>query len=180
MSVNKVHTIPDWNIPTYPTKKKVTPKKKPPIDPFAFSHEDRVLRERTAELQRLINQYTQERQELISQLKRREELRNTSRLRTVQLYVLRLEDDCWYVGMTYNPLKRFKAHKDGKGAQWTKVHPPIEIHEIRPTEQYIQDRAARLEDDLTLEYAMLYGPEYVRGGGYCQARPLWPDMVTDR
>ena len=176
MSKNIVYTIPDWDLPSYstpPKKKKVVK----PVDPFAFSHIDNDLKKRASIITKQINNLKQEHHEIITALKKRELLRNQNRLRKVQLYALRLEDNCWYIGMTYDPIKRLARHKTGKGAQWTKVHPPIELFETRETNEYIQDSAAKLEDDMTLEYALKYGTEYVRGGGFCQAKPRWPNTV---
>lgn len=96
---------------------------------------------------------------------------------TVKLYALRLQNNCWYIGMSYDVDRRFTKHLRGKGAKWTKLNHPIEIHETRDTNLYSQDEVARLEDDLTLEYALLYGSDKVRGGGYCQTKPLWPDII---
>ena len=47
------------------------------------------------------------------------------------LYVLKLEDNCYYVGITSNtPEYRFKQHQAKfMGAAWTKKHRPIEIIE---------------------------------------------------
>jgi predicted GIY-YIG superfamily endonuclease len=96
----------------------------------------------------------------------------------VWLYALRLEDNCWYVGMTYNVQRRFEKHFSGKGAAWTKRHKPIEIVEQRQTDCILQLDAAKLEDDMTLEYALKYGGDNVRGGGYCQVKYVrWPDVV---
>lgn len=178
MSLNKIYTVPDYDIPTYTTKKK-RKKKTKPVDEFAWSHTDIELTKRKNALMRQIENLQQERREVIKALKDREKLRNSGRLREVQLYALKLEDDCWYIGMSYDPVKRLLKHKKGKGAQWTRHHPPIEIHETRVTGKYIQDEAAKLEDDMTLEYAMKYGSMYVRGGGYVQAKPKWPEMVLD-
>jgi predicted GIY-YIG superfamily endonuclease len=178
MSENKVYTVPVWDMPTYnrkPKKKKV-PK---PVDEFAWSHTDRTLTERSVQLLKEINKLKQERKEVVEALKKREKLRNLNKMRIVTLYALRLEDDCWYIGMSYNPQKRFLKHKSGKGAHWTKLHPPIEVYETRPTKHYIQDDAAQEENDMTFEYALKYGSMYVRGGGYVQARPYWPDMILD-
>lgn len=95
--------------------------------------------------------------------------------RKIQLYVLQLEDNCWYVGQSRNVEKRFnRFHMKGKGANWTKLHKPIAIHEIRETNTNVDSEAALLEDKLTLEYAEKYGTAFVRGGGYCQTKPIWP------
>lgn len=162
----------------YPSIKPKAKKKIPkPVDTFAFSHEDRVLKQKAFDLLRQIEKLTQERKEVVEAMKKREMLRNKGKLRQVRLYALELEEGCWYIGMSYDPVRRLVRHQNGKGAQWTKLHKPIRIHEVRETYEYIQDNAAKLEDDMTIEYAMKYGKHKVRGGGYCQAKPYWPDVV---
>ena len=89
------------------------------------------------------------------------------------LYVLRLQNGCYYVGMSRNVELRFKKHLRGKGAKWTKLSPPIEIVETIPTELISDSEASKLEDQLTIKYARKYGKDKVRGGGYCQTRPHW-------
>ena len=42
-------------------------------------------------------------------------------------YVLELEGDNYYVGLTSNLPRRIKEHFSGKGAQWTKIHPPRKV-----------------------------------------------------
>lgn len=103
----------------------------------------------------------------------------------IMLYVLRLEHDCWYIGMSRNVDKRFKSHSKGK-AWWTNTHKPIEIFEKRETGLTSDSAASKLEDELTLEFARKYGTDRVRGGGYCQRKPIWPidlrgldDQLTD-
>lgn len=96
---------------------------------------------------------------------------------TIKLYALRLEEDCWYIGMSRNPERRFKKHGTNKGAQWTRLFLPIEIAEIRDTGLLDDAEACRMEDDMTIEYAMKYGSDKVRGGGYCQRKPRWPDVI---
>lgn len=86
------------------------------------------------------------------------------------LYVLRLEDNCWYVGSTSNIYSRFKQHQEqnGRGSKWTELHRPIEIYETRKIGITTESEAAKYEDIVTLEYMNKYGKEYVRGGGRCQ------------
>ena len=95
------------------------------------------------------------------------------------LYVLKLEDDCWYVGTTRNVERRFKTHYKGKGAIWTKEHRPIEIHQSGNTGLVSDSEACRLEDKVTIEYVRRYGTQKVRGGGYCQRSPNWPDYIIE-
>lgn len=94
-----------------------------------------------------------------------------------QLYALELESGCWYVGMSRNPQRRFKRHGTPKGARWTELHKPTRIHETRATNILVESEAGKLENDMTLEYALKYGSEVVRGGGYCQRKPVWPDVI---
>lgn len=80
------------------------------------------------------------------------------------LYVLRLQDDCWYVGTTNDLQRRVSDHSRGQGAAWTKAHPVIKLYESMPCPDPL------LEDYKTKEYMRRYGMDKVRGGTYCQIR----------
>ena len=95
----------------------------------------------------------------------------------IKLYVLKLEDNCYYVGMSRNVEGRLKRHKKGKGAMWTTRHRPIEIFKLVDTGLTNDSEAAQMENELTIEMARLFGPDKVRGGGYCQQKPRWPDEL---
>lgn len=43
------------------------------------------------------------------------------------VYILLCSDNSLYTGITNDLNKRFAAHKNGKGAQYTKSHKPIKI-----------------------------------------------------
>lgn len=43
------------------------------------------------------------------------------------VYILQCEDGSLYTGYSNNVEKRFLAHKNGKGAKYTKSHKPIKI-----------------------------------------------------
>lgn len=45
------------------------------------------------------------------------------------IYVLKLENDKFYIGITYNLNFRFAQHLAGEGSNWTALHKPIKIHE---------------------------------------------------
>ena len=49
-----------------------------------------------------------------------------------QIYVLRLENDRWYVGRTKNVLQRYQEHLNGLGSEWTKIFVPLELVETVP------------------------------------------------
>lgn len=93
--------------------------------------------------------------------------------RPILLYALQLQNNCYYIGMSRNVDRRFKAHKKGKTI-WTKENPPISIIEVRETGLTSDSEASILENEMTLEYAREYGIKFVRGGGYCQRKPVWP------
>lgn len=76
------------------------------------------------------------------------------------LYVLELEDDKWYVGKTDDVQRRFKQHKDGGGATWTREYRPIKICNTTPND------SPHAEDNLTKDYMKKYGVNNVRGGSY--------------
>ena len=79
------------------------------------------------------------------------------------LYVLKLEGDNWYVGMSYNLNIRWAQHWSGNGAKWTKLHPPISVERVifDATEEGIENR-------ITLQMMEIYGNDKVRGGSYCK------------
>lgn len=145
---------------------------------FAFTKTDDGLHKRLHELNDSIKLLKIEQRAVLRAIKDKNSLKKKGALQTVKLYALELSDGCWYIGISFNPSKRFVRHTNGKGASWTKLHRPIRIAEIRPTEFFDQDEVAALENDMTFEYALKYGSSYVRGGGFCQSKPRWPELIT--
>lgn len=83
-----------------------------------------------------------------------------------QVYVLELEDGYYYVGIAFDVAKRFQEHLAEEGANFTRLHKPIRIVEQLCSGTCSQDKARKLEDEKTLEYALKYGAEKVKGGRY--------------
>lgn len=156
-------------VPNY-KKQKPTKLYNPKPESMVLMHE---LRDNTQKIHNLRNRN----REIKRLLKGQKLIKNNYFDKPIQLYALRLEDRCWYVGMSRNPERRFTKHGGNKGAMWTREHKPIEIIEIRQTGSTDDGAVNLLEDDMTLEYALKYGSEFVRGGGYCQRKPRWPDVV---
>lgn len=77
------------------------------------------------------------------------------------VYILKLEDDCWYVGTTSNFNYRLAQHNCGQGSKWTRAHKPVAIAEVLVG-------GTAVEKAKTLEYMSRYGFKVVRGGGWCQ------------
>ena len=78
------------------------------------------------------------------------------------VYVLELEDDCYYVGITYNLNNRLSQHWEGTAAKWTKLHKPVAVILIEfPS-------SMERENELTLEFIKTYGADKVKGGRYCK------------
>jgi len=84
------------------------------------------------------------------------------------VYVLELEDDCWYVGVTSHLNSRLAEHfgLQGrcKGANWTSQHKPLAIHEV-----VVGDY--QTENEMTEEYIAMYGADKVQGGKYIKRSP---------
>ena len=78
------------------------------------------------------------------------------------LYVLKLENNKYYVGTTYNLNIRYAQHLQGHGAKWTRLHKPISIIEVRIP------ATSGLENSVVKEYFDKFGKENVRGGSWCQ------------
>lgn len=84
------------------------------------------------------------------------------------LYTLELKESHFYVGTTTNPAARLKEHRNGAGAEWTRLHPPLcfsQKYKLRKLD--CSDEAARLQEDMHVKAVMLdRGIESVRGGSY--------------
>lgn len=80
------------------------------------------------------------------------------------LYVLRLVDGKYYVGITSRPEDRIAEHKEGRGAKWTKRFPVINVELLQAFDKPIPEcKAVELETLKTIELCTLYGYENVSG-----------------
>ena len=79
------------------------------------------------------------------------------------LYILKLENDKYYIGISANLQKRLDLHFTNRGSTWTKKHKPIEVVET------IENGSKKLEREKTLEYMRIYGYQNVRGGAWCSS-----------
>ena len=86
----------------------------------------------------------------------------------ILLYVLKLEDGCYYVGQSAEVHKRIQLHNVGKGAAWTRLHAPLALIECKRTWTSDRKSAETKENLLTLEMMKKYGWQKVRGGWFCQ------------
>ena len=87
------------------------------------------------------------------------------------VYVLRLEDDCYYVGITTNLNLRYCQHVTGRGgSKWTRLHKPIEIVSV-----VVGDNTR--ENEITRELMRTHGWENVRGGPYCRVEMKQPGFL---
>ena len=78
----------------------------------------------------------------------------------VCIYILKLQDNKYYVGKTDNFEKRKHEHINGIASCWTKKYKLISV------EQIIKDASPYDEDKYTIEYMGKYGINNVRGGVY--------------
>ena len=92
-----------------------------------------------------------------------------------QIYTLQLEHGCWYVGCSNNWMERFKAHKEGRGASWTRLHRPIKCVSHTRGDEGDEELA-------TLRLMARYGVDVVRGGAYTtpELSPAVEGMLEDR
>jgi len=82
------------------------------------------------------------------------------------LYVLKLEDSKYYVGITSKSVEeRYEEHIRGfGGAAWTRLHKPLGVHDQRDLGFISEKRAKNFEDRVTRKYIRKYGIDNVRGG----------------
>lgn len=88
----------------------------------------------------------------------------------VTIYILKCEDDKYYVGKTYqkDPYNRIQDHFNGNGSLWTQKHQPLEVMSV------ITHCDDEDEDKHTKIMMKKYGINNVRGGTYCRIK-LRPD-----
>lgn len=78
------------------------------------------------------------------------------------VYVLKLEDNRYYIGRTSNFVQRMNEHFTNNGALYTKKYKPIKIKEV------VEEKTCYDERDKTLEYMEIYGWKNVRGYAWCR------------
>ena len=78
------------------------------------------------------------------------------------IYILKLENNKYYVGKTNNIESRLENHFNNNGSFWTKKYKPESIVEI------IKNCDEFDEDKYTLKMMKKYGIENVRGGSFCK------------
>lgn len=83
----------------------------------------------------------------------------------IHLYVLELEDDCRYVGITKNVQEALKDHQKGFH-EFTKKHKPIKILSSRELKTNDFNKAREKEDLETQKLMREFGIDKVRGGKY--------------
>lgn len=74
------------------------------------------------------------------------------------IYVLKLQQNKWYVGKSDCISKRYDQHVSGQGSSWTKTYRPVCVH------QTFEDKT---EDMIVISFMRRYGVENVRGGSFC-------------
>lgn len=82
------------------------------------------------------------------------------------LYILKLEEGKWYVGITSKtPQERFAEHRLGKrAAYWTMRHKPIEIELVEDLGVVSKQHAEKYENEITRKLMKERGLNNVRGG----------------
>ncbi len=84
------------------------------------------------------------------------------------LYVLALQGDRFYVGLTSDLDRRLEQHFTAGGAEWTRIHRPLRVVHSINTGTRDRLRAEAMEDEATVALMMSFGIEAVRGGHYSQ------------
>ena len=86
----------------------------------------------------------------------------------IKIYVLKLENNKYYVGQSIDTENRLKFHIKGKlSSEWTKKHKPIDEIELIETNFTEVNQAMFLENSITINYMKKYGWKNVRGGDFC-------------
>ena len=84
-------------------------------------------------------------------------------------YILKLENQKWYVGISQDPKTRIKKHFAGKGSAWTRFHKPLEVMTLKEIKE-----PSIWEKEKTLSMMRDKGWKNVRGYAWCQVNLKYP------
>lgn len=83
------------------------------------------------------------------------------------IYVLKLENDCYYIGYTNRFEKRMEQHFfDCKRVIWTNIHHPMKIIKVIDISKVEIPDYNKYESAETIRFMQEYGIEKVRGGDF--------------
>lgn len=88
------------------------------------------------------------------------ELKHPMPEKEICIYILKCQEEKYYVGKSTNINKRLKQHFKNKGSMWTRLYKPLQIYEIRRNCDDFD------EEKITLQYMKKFGINNVRGGSY--------------
>ena len=89
----------------------------------------------------------------------------------VYIYVLKLQQNKYYIGKTNNPSFRIDSHFQSDGSAWTKIYKPIEFELIPNCDEYDENKYTQI-------YMSQYGIDNVRGGSFVQVELCEKDKET--
>ena len=81
----------------------------------------------------------------------------------MKVYILLLENNKYYVGITNNLPQRLHSHFSGHGGVWTNLYHPIKVVEV------VDAPYKEVEKEYTLKYMKEFGWENVRGYAWTSA-----------
>jgi len=90
------------------------------------------------------------------------------------IYVLKLNEDRYYVGRTSNILRRMEEHFTNNGAVYTKAYKPIKVIEVEEEKSRDDERIK------TLQIMEKYGWEKVRGACWCCLEIKKPNIERNK
>lgn len=76
------------------------------------------------------------------------------------IYILKLENNKYYIGKTNSPYFRIEDHLSGSGSVWTNKYKPLELIDIFKGDDYDENKYTQI-------YMDKYDIENVRGGSFC-------------
>lgn len=82
-------------------------------------------------------------------------------------YVLELTGGHYYIGISSDIVNRTRQHQHGKGAVWTRLHPPIRVLFQREHDVENDTAAEKIENEMTVKLMVEHGWRLVRGGYFC-------------
>lgn len=92
----------------------------------------------------------------------------------VNIYVLLLQNNKYYVGRTNNLDARILSHFNANGSQWTRLYKPIKIYKTYDGCDIFD------EDKYTIKMMAKFGIDNVRGGTFCKLTLSEEEIIVIR
>jgi len=91
---------------------------------------------------------------------------NLNLINTNQLFTLKCNDNCYFIGRTNNLVIAILNEYNGLGSEWTKIHLPIELISTIEIKTKNKIEIKKFHNEHVIYYMKKFGFQNIRGGDF--------------